>query len=530
MKPEAYPIVAQPWLSELLAASGEGIALVNADGRIVCVNERLRELAGEGLDGRPLAALFDDPTWRLGLQAARGRGRWSGRLTLAERVLDVRLRLHRDGFGVLLCQDISERVEQDRRTEALAQQLEEHVDQVDQTRELLFEQSERLTTVYQLTLEALESATVRDSADRICHGLSGDLDAENVALWLVDQDLELIRRIAAVGPRAKALPITVARASAPNLDDALRTGQPVPPTPGGALDGFAVFALPGRERLLGVLTVDHAPDLDRVQVYMPHVATGINNAIMAEELARANLQLRAIDQQKSEFLNVVAHDLRTPLTCIRTYTDLITMYVDEDPATYAEFLSVIAEETERLGELLDNFLDLARIENATLHYELEPVRADEIAAHFLQVYRAKADAEGIALDAVLDGAVPVVRADRRRIEQVFSNLLSNAVKFTPRGGSVSIEVAPAADGVMVAVADTGPGVPAADRQRIFERFRQVGDGHERGGSGLGLAIAKAIVGHHGGRIWVEDGPVGGSRFVFVLPLDPPPDAVAGAPR
>lgn len=535
MPESRYPLSSQPWLEELLLGSAEGIALFDPGDRIVQHNVLLRQFLSpnhQAIDGAELGDLFADPTWPLAMAAARHRGYWQGQLWADERPLDARLRIGRDGRGVLLCRDLSQQAELDRRARTLAAQLEAHLSEADQARELLFEQTERLTTVYQLTLDALESATVRDTAHRICRSLVDDLEAENAAIWLLDQDQEFIRRIAAEGRRAKALPISCHRDQAPNLDEALRSGVPVPVGDGGALTGFAVFVLPGRGQPLGVITLDHAPDLDKVSVYAPHVATAINNAIMAEELARANLQLRAIDQQKSEFLNIVAHDLRTPLTCIRTYTDLITMYVDEDPATYAEFLQVIAEETERLGELLDNFLDLARIENATMRYELEPLRVDEIAQHSAQVYRAKANAERIELEVEIEPDVPVIEADRRRLEQVLSNLLSNAFKFTPAGGRVVLGVAPdpEGDGAKVTIDDTGPGVAKDQRQRIFERFRQAQAGHARGGSGLGLAIAQAIVAHHGGCIWVDDAPGGGARFVFSLPARPPDDSAAGRSR
>jgi len=524
-----FALTSQPWLEALLSGSSEGVALCGPHGLLVRTNHRLVELLDEHgpLEGRRLDELFHDPAWPLAVAAARSRGHWSGRLRAGNRELDARLRLFSDGHGALLCRDLSERLELDLRARSLAAQLETHVSRADEARSLLFEQSERLTNVYQLTLDALESATLRDTAERICETVLDDVEAENAAIWLLDHDQELLRRIAAVGRRARALPISCHRRDAPNVEAALASGAAAPQGKDGVLAGYAVFLLPGREQQrLGVMTVDHVTDLDRVQVYMPHVATGINNAILAEELVRANHQLRAIDQQKSEFLNIVAHDLRTPLTCIRTYTDLITMYVGEEPETYAEFLQIIAEETERLGELLDNFLDLARIENATIVYQLEPLRLDEIAGHFAQVYRGRSEVEGIGLVCELPDDMPVIEADRRRIEQVFSNLLSNAFKFTPPGGQVTMVTEPFAEGVRLVVSDTGPGVPADQRQRVFERFRQAQKDHAKGGSGLGLAIALAIVTHHGGRIWVDDAEGGGARFTVELPYAPPESSVA----
>ncbi|MBI2298411.1 MAG: PAS domain-containing sensor histidine kinase [Armatimonadetes bacterium] len=521
-------IAAQPWLAELLAGSNEGIALFGPDGRIVRHNDRLAALTEKlpgHLSGLPVLDLFDDPTFRLALAAAVGRGHWSGRLRVGTRIVDTRVRVSRDGYGVLCCQDTSERDELDRRARALAATLEEHTTRAASARELLFEQSERLTTVYQITLDALESATVNDTAERICAALADDLPVTDVALWILDPGPAVLRRVAARGERAAALPAVCPVDAAPNAAEALATGRAVPVSREGALAGFAAFPLTGPHRPLGVVTLNAAPDLDELQLFAVHSGAAVHNAILADELARANQELRAADEQKTNFLNDIAHDLRTPLTCIRTYADLLQMYADAPPETYTEFLGVIAEETERLGELLDKFLDLARLENATMKYTPEPIRVEELATHFGDVYRGRAAAEGIALriDAAED--LPVIMADRRRIEQVFSNLLSNAFKFTPAGGRVAVAVRADGRGVRVTVSDSGPGVPEEERQRIFERFRQSrSGGGQAGGTGLGLAIAQGVVNAHGGRIWVEDADLGGAAFAFWLPLEPPADA------
>ena len=518
----------QPWLTELLAASAEGIALFDPQGRVAQANPPLSELLGlsvEELLGRGVDDLFHDPRYSMAVSSARQRGRWHGVLRVGEREVEARIEMARGGYGVVLCHDISERLELGRRAESLAALAAEHASRAEDAQARASEQHERLTGLYQMTVNALESATVHDTAARLCNSLRSDLGAENVALWLHDAHQGLLRRIAAVGDRAADLPEVFARQVAPQCDEALLTGRTVPVGDIGLLSGFAAIPLAGREQPLGLITLDSQPDPEKAQVYAPHVATAVNNAIMADELVRANSQLRAVDQQKSEFLNVVAHDLRTPLTCIRTYTDLLRLYVDESPETYRDFLTIIAEETERLGELLDNFLDLARIENATIRYELEPVDIDEILAHFANVYLAKAAAEAIIVGRRVQPDLPMVQADRRRLEQVFSNLMSNAFRHTPRGGSVTLAAAADDGGVRVMVDDTGPGVPTEDRARIFERFRQARNADRSGGgTGLGLAIAKAIVADHGGRIWVEDAPGGGARFCVHLPWTPPPGA------
>lgn len=510
---------AAPFVAQILAASTDGLALFDAQGTIIAANHALAELLGDDPTGRALDDLFADPSHALAVTTARRRGQWRGRLRRGEAELQVGLAMARDGHGALTVADLSERLEADRRAASLAAAVAEQASRAESA-------AGRLTGLYQMTVNALESATVRDTADRLCTTLLRELQAANAALWLHDAHQGLLRRIAAAGPRAVELPEVFARQAAPQCDEALLTGRPAPASDLGPLAGFAAVPLAGREQPLGLLTLDREPDAERVQVYAPHVATAINNAIMADELTRANQQLRAVDQQKSEFLNVVAHDLRTPLTCIRTYTDLLRIYVDEPPETYRDFLTIIAEETERLGELLDNFLDLARIENATIHYDLEPVDLNEILGHFANVYLAKAASEAIILAHLREPGLPHIRADRRRLEQVISNLISNAFRHTPRGGNVTLRAQPdAAGGVRVSVDDTGPGVPADDRTLVFERFRQARNAnHAAGGTGLGLAIARGIVADHGGHIWVEDAPGGGARFCVSLPAVPPETA------
>jgi len=276
-----------------------------------------------------------------------------------------------------------------------------------------------------------------------------------------------------------------------------------------------------------VLLVREAPDLDRLQLYAPHVATALHNAVLVDELAAANARLREVDQQKSEFLNIVAHDLRTPLTCIRTYAELIQMYVDQPPEVYAEFLQIIAEESDRLATLINNFLDLARLEAGTLTYEFEPVSLAEIVTHFRNVYQAEAKTRSVQFTVDLPADLPPLMADRVRLEQVLANLLSNAFKFTPEGGRIHLAVRwdAATQMVWVTLTDSGPGVPPSERERIFEKFTQIEAPpyRDKAGTGLGLPIAREIVHRHGGRLWVEDAPEGGARFVLTLPLAGPPD-------
>jgi signal transduction histidine kinase len=188
-----------------------------------------------------------------------------------------------------------------------------------------------------------------------------------------------------------------------------------------------------------------------------------------------------------------------------------------------EFLRIIVTESERLTRLINDMLDLAKIEAGKLDWHMERLSTGDIAREaataLSQLFREK----GVKLQMQLaDGVVPIV-ADRDRLFQVVVNLLSNAVKFSPRDrGLVVLTAERDGDGVRLSVADNGPGIAPSDREAIFERFRQAGDTltAKPEGSGLGLAICRMIVEHFGGRAWVDDAPGGGAIFRVWLPREP----------
>lgn len=247
------------------------------------------------------------------------------------------------------------------------------------------------------------------------------------------------------------------------------------------------------------------------------------------DLRMANDRLQELDRQKSDFMNMVAHDLRTPLTSIRSYAEIMLTYQDEPPETYNEFLSIINDESVRLNGLIDNFLDLARIEAGSFRLELEPTDLAGLIEHALAVFRGHAEPKAIALTAEVPEGLPKVLCDGDRIAQVLANLLSNALKFTPEGGRVAVRAepfeaseSPGEPMVKVSVTDTGPGVPEDARVQIFQKFGQVDTDDEevkktqRAGTGLGLPLCREFVEKHQGRIWVESEVGKGSRFHFTL--------------
>ncbi|MGR7997336.1 sodium:solute symporter family transporter [Xanthobacter sp. ZOL 2024] len=240
------------------------------------------------------------------------------------------------------------------------------------------------------------------------------------------------------------------------------------------------------------------------------------------ELRAANAQLKTLDQLKDDFVSSVTHELRTPLTSIRAFSELMLDAPDLDVAQQREFLGIIVTESERLGRLVNQVLDLAKLESGLADWHTEDV---DLAATIRAAIAATSElfrARGAQVLPHLPERAPLVRADRDRLTQVLINLLSNAAKFVPEGaGRVDVRLTVEPDAVVVAVSDNGPGVPLAEQATIFEKFRQGGDALSRpSGTGLGLPISRQIVDHLGGHMWLVSQPGGGATFAFRLPLQP----------
>ncbi|MBI3814217.1 MAG: hypothetical protein HY279_07115 [Nitrospinae bacterium] len=246
--------------------------------------------------------------------------------------------------------------------------------------------------------------------------------------------------------------------------------------------------------------------------------------LLNSELNTANERLKELDRQKTDFLNIVTHDIRTPLTSIRAYTDMLLMYKDK-PETlqrvYEEFLNIIKKESIRLGNLINDYLDLAKMESGQVTFRREPVDMRGIISDSVVTYHGEAIEKGINnLRYVIADDVPVIIADDGKVRQVVANLLSNAVKYTSQGGTVAVSAVKSGDDIEISIEDTGSGIPKEYHEKVFERFVQVEGGKERvkKGTGLGLPIAKNIVEHHGGKVWVESEEGKGAKFIFTLPI------------
>jgi signal transduction histidine kinase/Na+/proline symporter len=239
------------------------------------------------------------------------------------------------------------------------------------------------------------------------------------------------------------------------------------------------------------------------------------------ELRAANERLKELDRMKDDFMSTVTHELRTPLTSIRSFSEILL----EDPKTNLEnrkkFLAIIVKETERLTRLINQVLDMAKIESGNAEWHTAEIDLHEVIEESIASTSSLFTDKRVGLSMTLAGDVPKVKADRDRLIQVMLNLLSNAVKFCDEDrGRVMVRLAAGGGVVRVDVEDNGPGIAEADQHTIFEKFRQVGDTMtaKPQGTGLGLPISRQIVEHFGGRLWVESSPGKGATFSFTLPL------------
>ncbi len=250
------------------------------------------------------------------------------------------------------------------------------------------------------------------------------------------------------------------------------------------------------------------------------------------ELHQALSELKELDKTKDAFLSTVSHELRTPLTSIRSFSEILLNYSDNKPETQEEFLSIINRESERLTRLIDDIMDLAKIDAQKMEWNLRKLEAEKLVRKAAEAVRGLLLEKGLELEIDVRKGLPSIEMDEDRMLQVLSNLLGNAIKFTPRGGKIRIEGSLENEqgldhdtgGLLhLLVADTGVGIPASELPHVFDRFKQVGDTltDKPKGTGLGLSICNEILACLGGRIWAESVPGEGSTFHILLPIESP---------
>jgi signal transduction histidine kinase len=266
-------------------------------------------------------------------------------------------------------------------------------------------------------------------------------------------------------------------------------------------------------RMAARLQESHASLEQKVAERTRELATALR------ELDEKSRELEATSLHKSEFLANMSHELRTPLNAILGFSQVLRERLFGDlNAKQEEYVEDILSSGNHLLSLINDVLDLSKVEAGQVELEISPFSIQDALERGVVMVRERAGKEGVSVVLAPDSGIDLVEGDERRIRQVIFNLLSNAVKFTPAGGAIDLSAAQVNGEVTVTVADTGPGIPPEDHERIFQEFQQTDAGIEQGeGTGLGLALSKRFVELHGGRIWVYTELGRGSTFVFTLP-------------
>ncbi len=291
----------------------------------------------------------------------------------------------------------------------------------------------------------------------------------------------------------------------------------------GILDGVPIGGSATGEVRVG----DREPRVLLVRVHRPDAAGLL---VVIEDAS----ELRRLQQMRSEFIDNLSHELRTPLSNVSLLAETLARDAESSdvPARMRDRITKIEVETGHLVQMVNEMLDLARIEGGSQLELRDDVDLGALAEGSVERLRLFADRNGVTLVIAREPGLPTIRGDEARLGQVFVNLVHNAIKFSPDGGEVRVTARAEGGEVIAAVVDHGIGIAKADRSRIFERFYKADRARLRGGgTGLGLSIARHIVEGHGGRIWVESEEGRGSTFSFAIPMAPagvPPVARPGS--
>src|SRR6266540_2238893 len=282
------------------------------------------------------------------------------------------------------------------------------------------------------------------------------------------------------------------------------------------------------QRIMGALTIyrretgSFAPEIvNLLRTFATQSVLAIQNARLFREIEEKGRQIETANRHKSEFLANMSHELRTPLNAIIGFSEVLgERMFGELNDKQAEYTDDILSSGRHLLSLINDILDLSKVEAGRMELELAKFDLPMAIDNALTLIRERATRHGIRLDVTVDDRLGDFVGDERKIKQILLNLLSNAVKFTPEGGQIRVEASVGDRAVVVAVIDTGIGIALEDQEAIFEEFRQVGTNYaqKREGTGLGLTLTRKFVELHGGKIWVESEVGKGSKFTFTLPI------------
>ncbi len=403
-----------------------------------------------------------------------------------------------------------------------------------------------VSTLYAFAEQLTTSIDLPTLLDSIVVTLKGVLHCRGVSISLLNPETQMLEIRAAAGLQPKWRQAAKLKVGEGISGKVAATAAPIYVPDASSLPDFIFFdpvvrsllvvPLMVKDRVIGTLAIDQnipdafSQDDERtLTIAAAQAAAAIENAQLytdleerAAKLEQAYKELQEVDQLKDELVQNVSHELRTPLTFIKGYVELL---LEEDMGALneaqRESLTIVADKTNALTRLVSDIIYLQQVEWESLQFSQQDMR--DMARLALQSCEIAAMTSGIFLRLDADADLSPIPVDRDRINQVFDNLLGNAIKFSPRGGTISIEVKNAGEMIQLGVLDTGVGIPIDKLEKVFDRFYQVDGSATRrfGGAGLGLAIARRIVEAHGGRIWVESQVGSGSAFKFTLPKTQP---------
>jgi signal transduction histidine kinase len=389
---------------------------------------------------------------------------------------------------------------------------------------------EELTALYQFAQSAHTAFSAPEIMRQLVPILRERLEYATCTIWLRDETTGTLRVAASDGA------LTATRALRPShlAMRAFASGEPEvvglqwdePMLESESQMSQLAVPMVLKRRVVGVVDLEsrdpHAwtsTDERLLVALANHAALAVDNLHLLDE-TRKVAALRELDRMKTELLSTVSHELRTPLGSIKGYATTLLSHGNKlRKDEQREFLEIIDSEADRLRDLIENLLELSRLEAGVLRIDRQPVRLARTAREVTRKAQLASTQHEICLDWPEDD--PVVHADEKRIYQVLQNLVSNAVKYSPDGGCITLSGHVDHRELVIRVADQGLGLPSTEIDRIFDRFHRVQSEVSRGigGTGLGLAICKGLVEAHGGRIWAEsEGEGRGSTFRFTLPL------------
>jgi signal transduction histidine kinase len=412
-------------------------------------------------------------------------------------------------------------------------------------------QPEDMRQIYDLLRKITQSINLDETLDSIVKSMPGLLRLDNcVILLLHGREIKSIKATEHIEKQFGRLRF--------NIDDLIATREAVdkkhPVVINDAknnprisqqlvkmFNSSAVMVLPliARGRTLGVMWISDSTagrqftelEIEEANLISGQAAIAIDNAILFKQLSLANRQLeesyerlKSLDSVKMEFFALLSHELRTPLTTIKGYADLLEDGVlgplNEEQQ---DKLAKISTGVDRLTKIVDNLADLSSIASKKYTMDIIPVSLGDLIGEAVRGIAFIAERKGINLSLDIPVDLPMVYVDRARIAQVVLNIINNAIKYTPSGGSITIRAKDDGDHVLVAVHDTGIGIPKKDLENIFSGFYHAGYklSYEYKGAGLGLALSKGIIESHGGRIWAESEVGKGSTFYFTLSKSAP---------